>query len=119
MRDPNRLSQLYMKLYHFHVQYGDDKTVSRLFYDIACLPVFSIEDDVLFPELYKQLGVVDTNRCATESYLGFYEVLCGIHRERCPDMRIGQLIVCLKDIAEECLKEPAGVFLKRISEYLK
>lgn len=117
MRDPDRLYGLYLELYRLYVKYGEDKPVGRFFYDIAQHDVFSIEDDRIIPELYRLLEVPDTNKAGTTSILSFFEMMCSLH-ERCPDMRLGQLLVCIRTISLECMNEPPALFINRIAQFI-
>ncbi len=117
MRDPERLGALYRELYRLYVKYGEDKSVARFFYDIARHDVFSIEDDRIIPELYRLLEVPDTEKSGTTSILPFFEMMRSLH-ERCPDMRLGQLLVCIRTISLECINEPPALFVKRIAQFI-
>ena len=118
MRDPKRLPELYRELYRLHVRYGEDKSPAQFFCDIAQHDVFSTEDGSIINELYRRLDVPDTEKCGKTSILPFYMMMCSIH-ERCPDMRLGQLIVCLQSISQECLNKPMGVFIQKIDQFIK
>lgn len=118
MRDAERLHQLYMELYRLYVCYGEDKTVAQLFYQMAELNMYHIEDDKIIPELYRMLGLTDDNRQPTKDCQIVFEILYHTHMEECPDLRLGQLIAELGPIAVENIYESAGTFLMETGAYL-